>query len=767
MRRSVSYRALGIYAALLFIIIMGTVLVSYIGGTQQLRRETVQSNLNMLNQIVIRVENALDTVDRTAIQFLQNNDTSYYFASPYTKNSEYLLKVRAVQNQLIATKDATPAIHSFHLLNLKTGMVLSNLGHAPKDSVSEWSMLAPFADSTAYYNWTAREARLSGDAAAHLLTLVRYYPIAERPQNRTGVFAVHMEESVISSMFNDLQFSGNGNVMIIDGQGDIIAHTDPQRIGQPANLQIVIPDNQKSGYKYDKKSKPAEWTFYASVPGTDWNVLYSVTQAQMSRIYFTIRNVLLLIAGGMLLLSLVSVFVVNHRLFLPMERFIRRTELLLGKLQGAPPGQSAQGSDGLGLLEGRLQHVIVRYTEAEQQMREARPVLKLRILLDIATGHRQKFELAHSYMNHVGIRLHTSHYIAMIIELDHPSLLENMTDINLYLYAVCNVGEELIDASNQELCGAAVQINELQALLLLSFPNGDAARNTRQAEQLARELQQWAQAYLSRSISIGMGSHQTEFAHINRSYQEARRNIHYNLVTGQNSIITNNSIALTQSANWIELFSLADQLQEVVWQANREQMGELLHRLFAEASRSQLSDKVALPFILQTIYRIGKRTNDPDIMYDLQHRHMRIEHDLIRCGTLQAMQRYVEPIMLTFIETLRSKRTAKHKDAELVASVAAHISGHYDNSELSLSLLADLHGISPNHLSKIFKAETGINFVDYVIAVRMKAAQDLLLHGKDTVHHIAGKVGYVNVTSFMRSFKKHSGMTPSAYRQSH
>ncbi|MNO15774.1 putative response regulatory protein [compost metagenome] len=85
--------------------------------------------------------------------------------------------------------------------------------------------------------------------------------------------------------------------------------------------------------------------------------------------------------------------------------------------------------------------------------------------------------------------------------------------------------------------------------------------------------------------------------------------------------------------------------------------------------------------------------------------------------------------------------------------------------ELSLQQIAAYVHLHPGHLSELFKKETGSNFGDYVTALRMRRAMDLLVVSPAKVSEIAGMTGYEDVKYFSRLFKKHTGKTPSEFRE--
>ena len=84
--------------------------------------------------------------------------------------------------------------------------------------------------------------------------------------------------------------------------------------------------------------------------------------------------------------------------------------------------------------------------------------------------------------------------------------------------------------------------------------------------------------------------------------------------------------------------------------------------------------------------------------------------------------------------------------------------------EISLAHCAELLGISPPYLSKMFKLQTGTNFVDYVTECRVNKAKNLLLETSGTISEISEQVGY-SERSFYRAFFKMVGMSPNEFRE--
>lgn len=72
--------------------------------------------------------------------------------------------------------------------------------------------------------------------------------------------------------------------------------------------------------------------------------------------------------------------------------------------------------------------------------------------------------------------------------------------------------------------------------------------------------------------------------------------------------------------------------------------------------------------------------------------------------------------------------------------------------------------MSKNYLSNVFKRETGMTIVDYLIELRIKEAKKLLSDNRYKMYQISELVGYGDYAYFSQLFKKHTGLTLSEYK---
>ena len=93
----------------------------------------------------------------------------------------------------------------------------------------------------------------------------------------------------------------------------------------------------------------------------------------------------------------------------------------------------------------------------------------------------------------------------------------------------------------------------------------------------------------------------------------------------------------------------------------------------------------------------------------------------------------------------------------------------YENytENLSLESIAEALHISPCYVSHLFGKRLKIRFHDYLNALRIQSACEMLSNAEKSVTEIAFSVGYNSIRSFDRCFLKIKGVTPKEYRKSH
>jgi two-component system response regulator YesN len=132
--------------------------------------------------------------------------------------------------------------------------------------------------------------------------------------------------------------------------------------------------------------------------------------------------------------------------------------------------------------------------------------------------------------------------------------------------------------------------------------------------------------------------------------------------------------------------------------------------------------------------------------------------DINTFNELQSFTFSIIKSSIHFLEAEKKKRSLKR-----IEMAKQYIKGNYMNP-LSLNMVADYVELNPSYFSDFFKTETGKNFSEYLLEIRMEKAMLLLRDPKIKIYKIGNMVGYEDAVSFGRAFKKKIGMSPKEYR---
>ena len=99
-----------------------------------------------------------------------------------------------------------------------------------------------------------------------------------------------------------------------------------------------------------------------------------------------------------------------------------------------------------------------------------------------------------------------------------------------------------------------------------------------------------------------------------------------------------------------------------------------------------------------------------------------------------------------------------------ITKAKEYIADHLDE-EITTGIIANELHISPTHLSRLFRQQTGFSPYDYVIAERINKAKEYLLTTDKSVTDIAYLTGFNSQANFIYCFKNHEGISPGRFRK--
>ncbi len=163
--------------------------------------------------------------------------------------------------------------------------------------------------------------------------------------------------------------------------------------------------------------------------------------------------------------------------------------------------------------------------------------------------------------------------------------------------------------------------------------------------------------------------------------------------------------------------------------------------------------------LIMTINRIiDEMSLDSGAIFEKDINHYRV---LDRYPTIQEKERYIIGTydkLITYAKNLKS-----NKSYEIYLEMLNYVTENYSN-DISLNDFSYRVNLSPSYLSSLFKEYQHNTFLDYINHFRISKAKPLLINTSQPISQIAEQVGYGNVNTFIRIFKKLESLTPGQYR---
>jgi len=116
-------------------------------------------------------------------------------------------------------------------------------------------------------------------------------------------------------------------------------------------------------------------------------------------------------------------------------------------------------------------------------------------------------------------------------------------------------------------------------------------------------------------------------------------------------------------------------------------------------------------------------------------------------------------------ETAVSRLKELETGSSVIKDVKLYIEDNYSREDFSFQDAAGHVNLSIPHLSRMFRREMGVTFIDYLTSVRIRKAIELLHSGELKIYEIAELTGYANQHYFSNVFKKNLGVSPAEYRR--
>lgn len=272
---------------------------------------------------------------------------------------------------------------------------------------------------------------------------------------------------------------------------------------------------------------------------------------------------------------------------------------------------------------------------------------------------------------------------------------------------------------------------------------------TRYLSALMEDIKTNAEVECSAALSeTGVG-----IEHITQCYEQAGKALAYRVVYGPFYVVHYEEVKGRQSRSEL-LDKHVMKLKEYIGNYQAAESSNIIDEIFHRDSLKNISIEG-----IQRLYRNVVNIAGDAITADNMGKYHERYEDFEKFSLLSDVKIYLKTVVFDAVAQLKEK----NRELSVVDIVKRYVRENY-YKDIDMAVVANLVSVSYSHFSKIFKEETGMNFSDYLIKVRMEKALEMLNNPVNRVQDIAASVGYGNPKHFTRAFKNYFGFAPTDYR---
>lgn len=266
-------------------------------------------------------------------------------------------------------------------------------------------------------------------------------------------------------------------------------------------------------------------------------------------------------------------------------------------------------------------------------------------------------------------------------------------------------------------------------------------------------------------INIGIGNAYDKMERIHVSYREACYALKYRFIVGNNQIVCFSDIyAFEHNISNID-YTVLGSFCFYLKSGLKEKADELIRTAFNELKSSASSKEQVRVFACNFIANILNVLVETRIKQEeIFEQNSQPFEKIFKLDTLPEMEKYIQMVSQRVIQSINSMQGKKAK--KIIQDVKDYIDANYSASDLTLADVAKRFYVNMSYLSRAFKEETGLPFIEYLYRLRMENAIRLLNETDKKAYQIAEEIGINDSHYFSACFKKYTGVSVNEYKKS-
>ncbi len=740
-----------VFLAVLCIALVLTIALFFLYVSVQVTK-TTEYTVGQLEQACASTDILYNSMRAVVNQAIADSDTASFLLAGETDR----LQEAKVGIKLRAWRIANPYMRYITLYNDLSDRYVSSAsagsgGMLDVDRLYEYLENRPYA---CFLRPIGSSYDTQPQKSARVYTFV--FPVKLKPDGSTDLVVIDVNDDYFYQAFFPIRTSEvEQRIIMQDSMGSTVAEMNAESgqhgfstvvSGEQAKLLSVPRNGGDSGSFSIRENGGLRFVSYARAGQAGWTI-YNVLPY---RTVFTGLGTMAALTLTLTLVTLLFGYFLSRSLSGSLYRPIR--ELYENF---ADSGTHEEKSNELELLSKAFTEMYSKADRLEQGLIASYNESRNMYVRYIISGDKEKVRSSGQVYEYLNISLSGPYYAVILMECV-PS--DGSAEENQFIcyYALENITRELMASA---LDGEFLRLGENRFILLLNLREQVLSDQLREGlDTIVSTMQKEFQM----GTTICIGNVVDSWENVNIAYEQARIAINAQSALQYGKVFYSSE---TSEPIGIEQYftRMNQRLTEFLRAGDMEACAaEFDMALAATQNVSFQSAKIYFRHVLMSVLDRFSFFFEKDAEAFTQLTEALTEID--KCQNVKSLRKAFNTFLSDLHKSMQQKRKGSNHDAALDAK--EYIDRNFSDPDLSLRLLAERAGLSPAYLGKIFTAVTTWSFNDYLNHVRVEAAAELLRDTNLPVNSISEQVGVTNSNYFYSLFKKHYGVTPSAYRKS-
>jgi YesN/AraC family two-component response regulator len=595
---------------------------------------------------------------------------------------------------------------------------------------------------------TKESSAKSGLAGTYrVITMV--YPVTYTSSFQ-GLLVINIKEDELGKVLDQGVLESNGEITVINSDGNVILSSVKglvtANISDREYISEILSSNKTSGFSQTKINKENYLVIYTRSEYNGWIYLIECSIQNILTNFNLFRSIIFIIAFIMTVVGIPACYFISRSLYNPVKSIVDKIRLQKGITDDKNANDMVVISNALNDILKQGNQLRILYE------RNARRLLE-NSLLSLIKGKTDRDTMQY-------LPFDEEFFICIIITIDNiDSFTRRLSNSERY-YTKELILKLFLEMMNSYKC-AGVQHEKSSMVIVVNLTRESILSFKSDIVQLLNEIKTKVYEVYDGTFTITIGNCYKGYENVETAFEEARNLLKYRMTYGSNKIIVAWNINCNQNNEYYYPYSTEKHIFNFLKLGSLNELLESVDIFFSEIREKNLSYDNILQIINQLIggvvkYMLSEHLNPSEVFAT----DKTLYQHLSTLETLDEIQQWIKNIFTSIVEYTTIRKSSQNK---YIIKVRDYIQEHY-NEDISFEELAGRIGISYSYLRRLFNEELNMSIADFLNTYRIEKAKSLLKNSSLTLQKIAQRVGYNNVQSFKRYFKKYEGITPSEYR---